>query len=82
MAVAFEEGRGVPPDLVAALVWYAIASRYGYAPAASHAEALAGELPSMEVREATRRVDEWWQEFGPQEPAAATARPAAALGRP
>jgi uncharacterized protein len=64
VAAAFEHGHGVPPDLVEALAWYVIAQRHGYAPATPHAAVLAEELPSAEVREASRRVDLWWREFG------------------
>ena len=64
LAQAFERGKGVPPDLVEALTWYGIAQRQGYAPATSHVEALRGELPSLEVHEASERTDEWWQKFG------------------
>ena len=64
VAAAFEHGQGVPPDLVEALAWYVIAERHGYAPATPHAAVLAEELPSAEVREAGRRVDLWWREFG------------------
>jgi TPR repeat protein len=61
---AFEQGDGVPPDLVEALTWYGIAQRQGYEPATSHVEALRDELPSVEVQEASGRVDQWWQRFG------------------
>jgi TPR repeat protein len=61
---AFEQGNGVPPDLVEALTWYGIAQRHGYAPATAHVEALRGELPNAEVQEARGRIDRWWQKFG------------------
>jgi hypothetical protein len=61
---AFEQGDGVPPDLVEALTWYGIAQRQGYEPATSHVEALRDELPSVEVQEASGRIDQWWQRFG------------------
>jgi TPR repeat protein len=64
VAEAFEHGQGVPPDLVEALAWYGIAERHGYAPAAARVEVLAGALPSVEVKEARRRVDRWWEQFG------------------
>ncbi len=64
LAQAFEQGKGVPPDLVEALTWYGIAQRQGYAAARAHVEALRGELPSVEVQEASSRIDEWWQKFG------------------
>jgi TPR repeat protein len=62
---AFEQGKGVPPDLVEALTWYGIAQRQGYAAASSHVAALRGELPGAEVQEASGRIDQWWQKFGP-----------------
>ena len=65
LAQAFEQGNGVPPDLVEALTWYGIAQRQGYAAAAYYVEALRGELPSVEVQEASGRIDRWWQKFGP-----------------
>jgi TPR repeat protein len=64
IAAAFEQGRGVPPDLVEALAWYGLAQRYGYPPAAAPFAALSGELPSVEVQEARRRLDRRYQEFG------------------
>jgi TPR repeat protein len=64
LAQAFERGKGVPPDLVEALTWYGIAQRQGYAAARAHVEALRGELPSVEVQEASSRIEEWWQKFG------------------
>jgi uncharacterized protein len=64
LAQAFEQGRGVPPDLVEALTWYGIAQRQGYAAATSHVEALRSELPSAEAQEVSGRIDQWWRKFG------------------
>jgi uncharacterized protein len=82
IAEASEHGLGVYPDLVGALAWYEIAQRQGFTPATTRVEALTNALPSTEVREAGRLVDEWWsQEFGLQEPAESASRAAAALRR-
>jgi TPR repeat protein len=64
VAEAFERGEGVPPDLVEALTWYGIAQRQGYARATRHVEALRGELPSEEVQEASKRIEQWLQDLG------------------
>jgi TPR repeat protein len=64
LAQAFEQGQGVPPDLVEALTWYGIAQLQGYAAATPHVDALRDELPSVEAQEASSRIDQWWRKFG------------------
>jgi hypothetical protein len=55
----YDEGQGVPHDIVQAYKWYSLAAMNGDKPAAELRDASAKEMTPAQIAEAQKLVQEW-----------------------
>ena len=61
---AYERGRGVPADLVQALMWYSLAQQSEYEPAAERVRRVATQLGPGETERASQLAEAWQHDQG------------------
>jgi TPR repeat protein len=61
---AYQRGRGVAADPVAALSWYTLAAQHGYDRAGGRAEALAATLDAAALDRAEQQAAAWRRDNG------------------
>jgi TPR repeat protein len=59
MAVMYDEGQGVPKNIVQAYKWYSLAATNGDKPATLLRDSLANQMTPAQIAEAQKLAQEW-----------------------